>query len=181
MSTRMNAVRQIDFFFSYGSTYSYLSVMRLEAVAEAAGVQLRCRPFRLRTIMTELNRHPIGNPVKLEYMWRDLERRAAQHRIAANGIPPYPIDHEALAHRVGIVAASEGWCPEYSKAIYTQRFREHKDPGEPDHLRPVLEGLGKDSKAVLARAESQEIHDHLKEATDRLEIAVQWSRAAGRQ
>jgi 2-hydroxychromene-2-carboxylate isomerase len=195
-------MRQIDFFFSYGSTYSYLSVMRVEAVATAAGVKLRWRPFRLRTIMTELNSRPIGNPVKLKYMWRDLERRAEQHRIPFNGIPPYPIDHEALAHRVGIVAANEGWCPEYSKAIYTKWFLEHKDPGVPDHLRPVLEGLGKDPKAVVTRAESQESHDRLKAETDvaralgifgspnfvvgneffwgddRLEIAVHWKVSA---
>jgi 2-hydroxychromene-2-carboxylate isomerase len=62
-------------------------------------------------------------------MWRDLERRALQHRIPFNGIPPYPIDAQALAHRVGTVAATEGWCPQYSKAIYRQWFLAHKDPG----------------------------------------------------
>jgi 2-hydroxychromene-2-carboxylate isomerase len=156
----------MDFFFSYGSTYSYLSVMRAEEVAAAAGVQLRWRPFRVRTIMAELNSLPVGNPVKLKYMWRDLERRALQHRIPFSGIPPYPIDAEALAHRVGMVAATEGWCPQYSKAIYRQWFLEHKDPGISVHLRSVLESLGKDPESVMARAESQESHDRLKAETD---------------
>jgi 2-hydroxychromene-2-carboxylate isomerase len=159
-------MRQIDFFFSYGSTYSYLSVARAETLAAEAGVGLRWRPFRVRTIMTELKSLPIGNPVKLKYMWRDLERRALQHGIPFKGIPPYPVDAEALAHRVGALAAIEGWCPQYSKAIYRQWFLEHKDPGVAAHLRPVLEKLGKDPDAVLGRAQSQEIHDRLKEETD---------------
>ena len=176
--------------------------MRVARMADAVGVSVRWRPFRLRTITVELNSRPIGNPVKLRYMWRDLERRASQHGIQFNGIPPYPIDAEALAHRVGIVAAGEGWCAEYSKAIYTEWFLEHRDPGVPGHLRPVLESLGRDSDAVMAQAESQEIQDQLKAETDiaralgifgspnfvvgkelfwgddRLESAIQWSAAA---
>jgi len=105
----------MDFFFSYGSTYTYLSVMRIEKLSAEAGVTVRWRPFHLRTITTEQNNRPlVGKPVKMKYMWRDLERRAGQHGIPFNGIPPYPVDAEGLAHRVGTVASMEGWCPEYS-------------------------------------------------------------------
>ena len=102
----------MDFFFSYGSTYTYLSVMRLEKLSEKTGVTVRWRPFHLRTITTEQNNRPfVGKPVKMKYMWRDLERRAGQHGIPFNGIPPYPVDSEGIAHRVGTVASMEGWCP----------------------------------------------------------------------
>ena len=192
---------RMDFFFAYGSTYTYLSVMRAEKLAAAAGVTLRWRPFLLRTITHEQNNRPfIGKPVKLKYMWRDVERRALQHGISFNGIPPYPIDVEAIAHRVGYIAAIEDWCPLFSRAIYSQWFLEHKDPGDRSNLRSVLVSLGKDAEAVLSRADSKEIRNGLASETnvargmgifgsptfsvgdeifwgdDRFEVALDWCR-----
>jgi len=55
--------RQIDFFFFIGSTYTYLSVMRIEAVAALSGVEVRWRPFFLREILIEQDNSPfIGKP-----------------------------------------------------------------------------------------------------------------------
>jgi 2-hydroxychromene-2-carboxylate isomerase len=193
----------MDFFFSYSSTYSYLSVMRADRLASKAGVTLRWRPFRLRTITQEQNNRPfIGKPVKLKYMWRDVERRAKQHGIPFNGIPPYPVDSEALAHRVGIVAAAEGWCPEYSRALYEKWFLGHKDPGDLSQIREVLTSLGKVADSVFDRAQSPQIESQLASETDvarglgifgsptfvvgteifwgddRLEIAVDWCKSS---
>ena len=193
----------MDFFFSYSSTYSYLSVMRADSLAAKAGVALRWRPFRLRTLTQEQNNRPfIGKPVKLRYMWRDVERRAKQHGIPFNGIPPYPVDAEALAHRVGVVAATQGWCPEYSKAAYRGWFVDHKDPGDAAQLNAVLAGLGKDPDSVISQANSPQIEGLLVRETDaarslgifgsptfvvgeeifwgddRLETALEWSLSA---
>jgi 2-hydroxychromene-2-carboxylate isomerase len=157
----------MDFFFSYGSTYSYLSVMRADRLAAEAGVTLRWRPFRLRTITQEQNNRPfIGKPVKLKYMWRDLERRAKQYGIPFKGIPPYPVDAEGLAHKVGIVAAAEGWCPEYSRAIYQGWFLNHRDPGDSSQLRDVLKNLDKDVDGVISRANSPHAEGQLASETD---------------
>jgi 2-hydroxychromene-2-carboxylate isomerase len=43
---------QIDFWFSIGSTYSYLTVMRIEDVARQNSVMFRWRPFDVVAIMT---------------------------------------------------------------------------------------------------------------------------------
>ena len=37
----------LEFWFEFGSTYSYLSVMRIEALAERAQVRVLWRPFLL--------------------------------------------------------------------------------------------------------------------------------------
>ena len=72
----------LDFFFFYGSTYTYLTVMRIEQVAARADVEVRWRPFNVREIMIEQNNIPFrGKPVKMRYMWRDIERRAARYGI----------------------------------------------------------------------------------------------------
>jgi 2-hydroxychromene-2-carboxylate isomerase len=157
----------MDFFFSYGSTYTYLSVMRIETLAAEAGITIRWRPFHLRTLTIEQNNRPfVGKPVKMKYMWRDLERRAGQHRIPFNGIPPYPVDSEGLAHRIGILASMEGWCPEYSKALYRQWFLKHIAPGDPKQTRDLLDSLGKDVESVMSRADSDDIRSRLTSETD---------------
>ena len=46
----------IDFWFSIGSTYSYLSVMRLPQVVGETGVSFHWRPFNVRAIMREMDR-----------------------------------------------------------------------------------------------------------------------------
>jgi 2-hydroxychromene-2-carboxylate isomerase len=150
--------KQLDFFLFLGSTYTYLAVNRAEQVAEREGVTLRWRPFSVRSIMIEQNNRPfVGKPIKLAYMWRDLERRARRHGIPFGSVPDYPNDRDELANRVATVAAVEGWCPQFAKAAYATWFMENKDPGKAEHLFPIIEGLGKDPHDVLSRADSQEI------------------------
>jgi 2-hydroxychromene-2-carboxylate isomerase len=150
--------REMDFFFYIGSTYSYLSIMRVDEIAAREGVALRWRPFSVRSIMLEQNNRPfVGKPVKLAYMWRDLERRANRYGIPFTSPPDYPVDPEGLANRVAVVASLEGWCPEYAKATYRAWFLDNKAPGEVQHLRSILRELGKDSERTIARADDPEI------------------------
>lgn len=149
---------QLDFFFFLGSTYSYLSVLRAEALAEREGVMLNWRPFSVRTLMREQNNSPfVGKPLKMAYMWRDIERRAQQLRLPFSGPPPYPIDADELANRVATLAAIEGWCPEFSQAAYRLWFWRKQDPGDAATLGELLSDLGHDAEAVLARANSEAV------------------------
>ena len=192
----------IDFFFSYGSTYSYLSIMRVEGLAAAAGVAVRWRPFFARKIMEEQNNRPfLGKPVKTKYMWRDVERRAAQFGIPFNCIPPYPITPSTVPHRVGLVASRQGWCPEFSRAVYRDWFMQHKDLGQTTRVAEAVASLGHDPEKVLAEAGTPEVEVMLESETDvarklgifgsptfvvgeevfwgddRLEIALEWWKA----
>ena len=152
--------RQLDFFLFLGSTYTNLAVNRAEDLTARENITLRWRPFSVRSIMIEQNNRPfVGKPVKLAYMWRDLERRAQRHGIAFESAPIYPIDADELANRTATVAAQEGWCPEFAKAAYAKWFIENKDPGKVEHLTEVLEKLGNDAGDVLRRADSRSIRD----------------------
>jgi 2-hydroxychromene-2-carboxylate isomerase len=159
--------RGLDFFLFIGSTYTHLAVNRAEALAERSGIALRWRPFSARTLMLEQNNRPfVGKPVKLAYMWRDVERRALRHGVPFAGVPPYPIDMEERANRVATVAAMEGWCPAFVRAAYGAWFLEGKDPGAVEHLEPVLERLGRDPAKVLARADTADIRERYAAETD---------------
>jgi 2-hydroxychromene-2-carboxylate isomerase len=152
--------RILDFFFFIGSTYTYLSVNRAEEVAASAGIELRWRSFNVLSIMLEQDNRPfVGKPVKMRYMWRDVERRAKGYGIPFDSIPNYPVDPERLAGRIAVVGSLEGWCPDYVRATYRDWFLENKAPGEIEHTRAVLTHLGQDPDAVIARADSQEIRN----------------------
>src|SRR5215813_10498656 len=67
----------LDFYFFYGSIHSYLSVMRIGALASTAGVEVRWQPFNLREILIEQNNTAFTkNDVKMNYFWHDVERGA---------------------------------------------------------------------------------------------------------
>ncbi|WP_210200047.1 DsbA family protein [Mesorhizobium sp. WSM3868] len=76
-------MKQLDFFYFFGSGYSYLSVMRIADMAKQAGVAVRWRPFNVRTVMAENNIALRTQAAKVKYMWRDVERRAAMHGLPA--------------------------------------------------------------------------------------------------
>jgi len=159
--------KQLDLFCFLGSTYTYLTVNRVESVAARKGISLRWRPFSARSIMLEQNNRPfVGKAVKLNYMWRDVERRAMRHGIPFKGIPDYPNDPDELASRVASLAATEGWCPGFAKAAYALWFVENKDPGNVEHLAPVLARMGKDPDEVVARANSERIRAQYATTTD---------------
>src|SRR4051812_29961803 len=150
--------RHLDFVCFLGSTYTYLAVNRAEKVASRENVELRWRPFSVRSIMLEQNNRPfVGKPVKLNYMWRDVERRAMRHGIPFRGIPNYPNDHEELASRVASLASTQGWCHAFAKAAYALWFLENKDPGDVKYLAPLLAQMGKDPTEIVARANSEQI------------------------
>jgi len=145
----------LDFWFFIGSTYSYLSVLRADEAAARAGVALRWMPFNVRAIMHEQNNVPFaGKPVKLRYMWRDLERRARRHGLPFKGVPAYPVDPQGLANRLAFVAARQGWCADYTRSVYRAWFLDGQAPGEATALAALLQGLGQDGAAVIEQAQA---------------------------
>jgi 2-hydroxychromene-2-carboxylate isomerase len=159
-------MKQIDFFYFFGSCYAYLSVMRIERLAEAAGVAVRWRPFNVRTVMAENNIALRTQAAKVRYMWRDLGRRAATHGVPFAGPPPWPTDPDLLANRVAMVAAEEGWCEAYTRASFEAWFMSGMPLGDKAHLDHVLPPLGKDVDDIVAKADMPVAHERLKAETD---------------
>ena len=157
----------LDFYFFYGSIHSYLSVMRIGALAAAARIDVHWRPFNLREILIEQNNTAfVKNEVKMNYFWHDVERRAVRHSIPFAGRAPYPADPDLLALKVGLIAAQEGWCADYSRATFHDWFIERRAPGVADHVEHILASLGKTPAPLIARAKSAEGERLMKTATD---------------
>ena len=158
---------QIDFWYSIGSTYSYLTVMRLPQVARARGVTFRWRPFNVRQVMIEQNNIPFKDkPVKTAYMWRDIERRAKSYGLAPIIPAPYPLAELPFANQVAILGAEEGWAEQYTRATYRRWFDEGLPAGEDPNLADSLTEIGQDPDRVIQEARSDRIADALATATE---------------
>jgi 2-hydroxychromene-2-carboxylate isomerase len=157
----------IGFWFSVGSTYSYLSVMRLTEVARQTGISFRWQPFSVRQIMIEMDNIPFRTkPVKQAYMWRDIERRAARYGLPARVPAPYPLAQWDVANRVAVLGAIEGWVAGYAQATYRRWFQDSLEPGSEPNLSDSLREIGQVPERVLARAAEPQIGAAYEAATD---------------
>ena len=156
-----------DFWVSIGSTYSYLSAMRLKSVEEASGVSFRWRPFSVRAIMVEQKNIPfVGKPVKMAYMWRDIERRARKYGFEPRLPAPYPLAEFDLANKIAVVAETEGWCADYVRAAYRQWFHSGHEPGSEPGVSEVLREFDRDPVRVVASARTGRIEERYKRDTE---------------
>ena len=162
------AENTIDFFFTMGSTYTYLAVMRLPEIARTNGVVFRWRPFHLLTILNDMKHVPFADkPSKMNYMWRDIERRAARHRIPIKVPAPYPAKQSVLANQVALLGMREGWGEAFVREAYRQWFQFGHETGSEPNVSNSLRMIGQDPSRVLARAASDEVKEALAAETDR--------------
>jgi len=158
----------IDFWYEFGSTYSYPAAMRIEDVANAAGVDIRWRPFLLGPIFKTYGwtDSPFNIfAAKGRYMWRDLARICGDADIPLR-LPPVKFPQNGLkAARLALAGEAEGWTPAFTRAVFTANFAEQKDISDDATLRAILEGLGVDAMAAMAKSDSGAIKDKLKAQT----------------
>ena len=152
-------MKEIEFWFSIGSTYTYLSVTRLAEVMEKTGASFNWQPFSVRKIMREMDNIPFppSKQVKVDYMWRDIERRAQGYGFTANVPAPYPLQEFDLANRVAVLARQEGWCEDYVRGTYRRWFVDGHEAGSDLNLSQTLSEIGQDKSRVLERAGTPDV------------------------
>lgn len=157
----------IEFWFSIGSTYSYLSVMRLPKIEKETGIRFEWNPFSVRAIMIEMHNIPFAKkPIKAKYMWRDIERRASRYNLSPKLPAPYPLEQFDLANRVAVAGRSEGWCRDYTLAAYRLWFERGIPAGSEENLREALSAIGLDHRRVTGDANSDATARAYGELTD---------------
>ena len=158
---------QIDFWFTMGSTYTFLSVMRLPDIARSNGISFRWRPFHLLVILQEMRHVPFADkPAKCAYMWRDIERRAAMYGIAAKIPAPYPAKQSMVANLVAILGMREGWGADFVRAAYRRWFELSEETGSEPNVSASLRDIGQDPHRVLALANAEDVKAMLMAETD---------------
>ena len=196
---------KLEFWFDFGSTYSYVSAARIVGVA--AGVPVSWEPFLLGPIFEEQgwSDSPFNvYPAKGRYMWRDLERLCDGYGIPFARPTRFPRSG-LLAARIACLpgAASEGWLPDFCLAVFRANFAEDREIGDPEEVLDILDSLGLPGRELVERAGTPENKLRLRDQTekarelgifgapsfvveeelfwgnDRLEDALKWARSLG--
>lgn len=156
----------IEFWYEFASTYSYPAAMRVERMAEAAGVRVEWRPFLLGPLFHAqqgLTDSPFNAfPVKGQYMWRDMERVCAEEGLALNHPSQFP-RNSLLAARVAIAGLDDGWTPDFSRKVYEANFVADLDISSPEVLAPLIAEAGGSPDAALETAGSDAVKARLKD------------------
>jgi len=159
---------EIDFWYEFGSTYSYPTAMRIERLAADEGITVRWRPFLLGPIFKAYgwNDSPFNIfEAKGRYMWRDLARVCEADGLALT-LPPVRFPQNGLkAARLALVGEEQGWTPAFTRAVFTANYAEQKDISDEATLRAILTSLDVDADAALAAAASPEVKEALKSQT----------------
>ncbi len=145
----------LEFWYEFASTYSYLSAMRVEAAAAKAGVEVTWRPFLLGPIFAAQGWEdsPFNlYPTKGRYMWKDVARRAGAYGLSFRKPTLFP-QNGLPAARVALVGASQEWCPEFTRAVYRAEFADGRDISDRGLLAAILSSLSLDAEAVLEGAQ----------------------------
>jgi 2-hydroxychromene-2-carboxylate isomerase len=196
----------LEFWFEFGSTYSYLSVMRIEELARQSGVRLIYKPFLLGPIFKALgwNGSPFNEQKqKGEYMWRDLARQSARYGLPWQKPSVFP-RLSVLPMRVAIVGTDQPWMGAYCREMMRAAFARDEDIASEGVVRAVLEKLDLPAGELLTQALSEANKLRLREQTeearmrgifgaptffvqdelfwgnDRLEQALEWAKGGAR-
>jgi len=161
-------VKDIDFYFSIGSTYTYLTVTRIMDVEKKHQVRFNWKPFSVRAIMKEMNNIPFPKDKinKVNYMWRDIERRAKGYGFFAKTPVPYPLSEFDLANQIAILGLDKGWGINYIRLTYKKWFQEGKEPAIDPSISEICNELDLDKDEILSEAKSEIFLNKYKSNTD---------------
>ena len=135
---------QITVWLSIGSTYSYLTALRINAIKQEKDLNLLVKPISIRVIMKSMDNIPFppSKKIKVDYMWRDIERRAEWYGLPKPKLPaPYPLQAFDQANKVGIVLNQQGKYLEYFEETYRSWFVSGIEAGSEENLRLVFNSM----------------------------------------
>ena len=167
-STANSKLPTLDFWFEFGSNYSYLSVMRIEQEAARLGVAVRWQPFLLGPIFQSLgwNSSPfVLQKAKGDYVWRDMQRQCDKYGLAWKQPSRFPRS-AILPLRVAVLGMDQPWMARYCQRMMCLNFALDQDIDSSEAVAAVLTELDLPAQAILEQAVSAENKLRLRTQTE---------------
>ena len=130
----------LTFWISIGSTYTYLTALRLSKFIRDNDFDISFKIINIRWIMKKMDNVPFppSKPSKVNYMWKDIQRRAEIYQIPIPKIPaPYPLKYFDEANLYALTALEEGSFVQYLENTYRYWFLEEIPAGSDENIKLV--------------------------------------------
>jgi 2-hydroxychromene-2-carboxylate isomerase len=158
----------IEFWFEFGSNYSYLSVMRIEEAARQHGVRIAWKPFLLGPIFRALGMETSPFLLQKEkgaYMWQDMQRQCRKYGLKWVKPSTFP-RIGVLPLRIALLGADKPWIGAFCKRVMELNFALDQDINQPDKLTPILTELGLPAAEIFNQAQAEPTKARLREQTE---------------
>jgi len=159
----------MEFWFDFGSNYSYLSVMRISALAQRHGVTVQWRPFLLGPLFKALgwdNSPFVLQKEKGRYMQQDMARECRKYGLQPWKQPSEFPRHSLLPVRVALYGEDQPWIAPFCERIMLRNFAEDRSISTEADVGEVLAALGLDPAPILAGAQTDANKLRLRERTE---------------
>jgi len=161
-------MRRFEFFFDYGSPYSYLADSRLPALAERTGAEVTYRPMLLGGVFKATgNQSPAVQPCEAKRGYGALElRRWVTHLDVPFGLNPHFPVNTLLLMRTAVAAGRAGIFDPFHRAVYPAFWVDGENLGEPEVVGRIVEKAGLDARALLEAAGDPAVKAELRATTE---------------
>ena len=157
----------LQFWFEFGSTYSYLSALRIERAAANVGVTLIYKPFLLGPIFRSFGWETspfLLQKEKGSYMWEDMRRQARKYGLPWRKPSNFPRS-AILPARIAIFGAAQPWIGAFCREVMLLNFSSDKEINSREEMTHLLSTLGLPAEEILRGAESAENKEELRAQT----------------
>jgi 2-hydroxychromene-2-carboxylate isomerase len=158
--------RTLEFYFDYGSPYSYLADTQVEAIAKRAGATLVRKPMLLGGVFKATgNASPAGFEPKSKWSGFDMPLWARHYGVPFNRNPFFPVNTLVLM-RGAAAAEIDGSFAQYHPAIFKAMWVDGRNLNDIKEVAAVLTAAGLDPQKFGNRVQDQDVKDRLKATTD---------------
>ena len=160
---------EIEFWFEFGSNYSYLSVMRIEQEARRHGVRIAWKPFLLGPIFRALGME--NSPFVLQkekgaYVQQDMARLCRKYGLAPWVKPSVFPRLGVLPLRIALLGVDQPWIGAFCRKVMELNFARDQDINQPEQMAPIVAELGLSALGLIERAQSEPVKTRLRDQTE---------------
>lgn len=158
--------RQVEFFFDFVSTASYLAWTQLPRLTRETGAEILWRPMVLGAVMKSTgNQPPPSIPAKGRYMRKDFSRWARRYGVDLQYPSRHPVNTMA-AMRGAVAYLDRPEFPAYVRAMFEGFWVHDRDLEDTEVLTELAREAGIGAEEFREAVDRQDVKDRLRANTD---------------
>lgn len=159
--------KDVEFYFDFGSPYSYLAYHQLKKITEKYQAKIVYRPVLLGGIFQATNNQsPAMIPAKARYAFKDFKDWSKYLNIPFKFNPSFPINSFFLMRgAVGYQEKSPEHFEHYLATVFKAMFQQPQNLNDPQVVQQVLEDAGLSWQTYQNLIEDHDIKQKAKDLT----------------